>query len=67
MKKQKKMLLSKKTLILLIFKDFFAAEIGRKNAEHTFPKFHILSKIQFLTFWGLYESKSGILPKIAHI
>jgi len=32
---------------LLIFKDFFEAEIGRKNAEHTISKSHILSKIQF--------------------
>jgi len=63
------MLLSKKTWILLIFKDFFAAEIGRKNAEHTIPKFHFCPKIQFDFYQSNFDGKIQIenfmnLPKL---
>jgi len=54
---------------LLIFKDFFAAEIGRKNAEHTIPKFHFCPKIQFDFYQSNFDGKIQIenfmnLPKL---
>jgi len=45
---------------LLIFKDFFAAEIGRKNAEHTIPKFHFCPKIQFDFYQSNFDGKIQI-------
>ena len=58
--KTKKCYFPKKLEFCLFLKIFFAAEIGRKNAEHTIPKFHFCPKIQFDFYQSNFDGKIQI-------